>query len=321
MKKKLFKMLEDKITRIAFLSVIVASQSFAGLCADVNQSKFLIKSIKEYIWEDADISSLGAATEMNTLTNPENIKVIRANLNYEIPVSFELDCDWQASTIGVLKNTNSTTLFSDSKINYTKLRDVKAIDVDNDNNILVPGADDYWLHLVDNEADTVNDGFTILDNNQVSLKGSYFVTQSGGTFDIWWSAIYIDHATSPRLLSDSFITRRDSASAITGLKNVFASDSPFPEYKTQLQLLRLRFQQDHTSGITDNIHTIKSQMNISENIINWSDTQTQVKVYNLEGSLIESSDQKLNYLDLNHLQIGNYIIETTELPATMVTVQ
>ncbi len=83
----------------------------------------------------------------------------------------------------------------------------------------------------------------------------------------------------------------------------------------------MRFQQDQTSGITDNTSTIKSQMNISENIIKWSDTQTQVKVYNLEGSLIESSDQKVNILDLNHLQIGNYIIETTELPATMVTVQ
>ena len=50
MKNFQFKMPNEKLNIIAFLGLIAASQSFAGLCADVNQSKFSIKNIKESIF-------------------------------------------------------------------------------------------------------------------------------------------------------------------------------------------------------------------------------------------------------------------------------
>lgn len=307
--------MKSRFSILFTLSLTFIPQTWAGLCNDLSGvGVFDLQEVKEYIWGQSDIHNLGTPTQSQSLSSADQIQVVHNSLAYQVPFRLDAGCDWVHSRTSVYKNYGSLSLSDEVIREFYKIRDVQGEDVDNTGGISIGGSSNYWLHQVQSAADTLDDGFAYINDSTVSIRGTYFPESTPQDFDMWYATIFITNSdtTKTSKLTNSYFIRRDSSAAVADMQRYIDSTKyPYPEFKSDFQLIKLSFQ--HNSSLVTSLKgtTSLASIAIQGSQIQWAETQDQIQVFNSLGQLVHSKIQS-DFIQLNHLSSGPYWVKSSD---------
>lgn len=302
--------------RILVLLLIATINSWAGLCAQLDSTRFEATKISSYKWYAKDVNNLGEPDSVHIDVQFSDFQLISYG-DYQVPGAFYMGCEWTRSNTEIHKLGWDTTTV-DTIVEWYKLRDAEGIDVNNIyydqaiRDIHIANENGYWIHQIKDSTELWDDGFQSRPNLGYYIYGETFHQTEPNTFEVWYATGSLRGSDGDYTINHNLYI--DSNSIITSLASSFGDSYPYPEYEYFIHIIKLEFTPDIIIPDTEPEtpqslinYIVHSNYTILDNTIYWNTRQNITEIYDLKGQLIHTTNQST--INLNKLNPGFYIIK------------